>query len=83
METHTRTENGFEERFRIRSYTKSELACAYMPHCNPRTAINILRRWFETNKPMMAELYATGYTLHTKCLTPAQVAIVVKHLGEP
>ena len=45
-----------ENDFRIRTYTKRELACLYCPNTTARCAIRTLTRWIKRN----SELYASG-----------------------
>ena len=71
------------EDFKIRSYTKKELALMYFPDSNPRTAANHLRAWIYRCKPLLEQLEAAGYKRISKMFTPRQVRLIVEHLGEP
>ena len=62
---------------------KSELAQLYLPKLAPHSALNRLMQWVQINRPLMAELETTGYKPQQKLLTPLQVAIIIKYLGEP
>ena len=50
-----------ENDFRIRTYTKRELACLYCPNTTARCAIRTLTRWIKRNSELYAELLLTGY----------------------
>ena len=54
-----------ENDFRIRTYTKRELACLYCPNTTARCAIRTLTRWIKRNNELYAELLLTGY--HARC----------------
>ena len=69
--------------FKIRAYSKKELAFCYFPTSTHDTAVHHLNAWLKRCAPLMAELEATGYNKHTKCFTPLQVRLIVKHLGDP
>ena len=44
------------EDFKIRMYTKKELALMYFPESQPRTAVNHLMVWIRRCRPLWAEL---------------------------
>ena len=70
--------------FRIRPYTKRELATLYFPMtANPETAVANLRNLMRRNETLMQELAETGYSARDKTFTPLQVGIIVRFLGEP
>ena len=46
-------------------------------------ATNHLMRWVHGCPPLMEELEAVGYCRSQKWLTARQVALIVRHLGEP
>ena len=56
-----------ENDFRIRTYTKKELACLYCPNATARCAIRTLTRWIKRNRELYAELLLTGYN-ENRCL---------------
>lgn len=73
-----------ERAFRIRPYSKSELARKYFPETiRTKTAVANLRNLMMRNDMMMRELTAAGYRSHNRMLTPLQVGIMVYYLGEP
>lgn len=70
--------------FRIRPYTKRELAQLYFPNTlNGETAVANLRHLMARNETMMEELAAAGYSARSRVFTPRQVGILVRYLGEP
>ena len=72
------------ETFRIRPYSKRELAKLYFPDtANLDSAVSNLRLWMRRNNEIMEKLHATGYRTHCKIFTPKQVRILVDILGEP
>lgn len=62
---------------------KCELAMAYAPDIDPKSAVNRLSAWMRHNPDLMAELAATHYNNRQKMLTARQVALVYQYLGEP
>ena len=71
------------ETFKIRPYTKKELALQYFPDSQPRTAVNHLMAWIARCPELVDELAHTGYVTNAKSFTPRQVGLIVKHLGAP
>ena len=70
--------------FRVRPYSKRELAKMYFPDtAQAETAVANLRNLMRRNNEMMCELAAAGYRPRDKVFTPRQVAIIVRFLGEP
>ena len=63
--------------------TKKQLALAYAPDLSVGGAINRLRHWLHHNAALMDELRQTHYRETQHLLTARQVAIIMKHLGEP
>lgn len=72
-----------ENDFRIRTYTKKELACLYCPNATARCAIRTLTRWIKRNRELYAELLLTGYHVRVRTFMPRQVGIIVHYLDEP
>lgn len=64
-------------------FTKGELAQAYLPGIDPRSAVNRLMAWVKRNAELMQDLQATGYYATQKYFSPRQVEILVAYLGEP
>ena len=71
------------DEFKIRTYTKKELALMYFPDSNPRTAVNHLMSWIRRCPPLWRQFQATGYSATSKTFTPRQVRAIVEELGEP
>lgn len=70
--------------FRIRPYSKRELAKLYFPEtANTDSAVANLRHWLNRNAEVMEKLRATGYRTYSKMFTPKQVRILVETFGEP
>ena len=69
--------------FRIRSYSKKELALLYFPDSTPRVAVNHLMAMIRRNDMLWDELQATGYKTACKVFTPRQVQAVFEWLGAP
>ena len=65
---------------RIQTYSKSQLATLYLPHIQPASA---RRSWITQNTALQAALAQTGYSEKAILLTPAQVGLFFKFLGEP
>lgn len=73
-----------ETTFRIRPYSKRELARLYFPEtANIDSAVSNLRLWIRRNSEVMEKLHAAGYRTHNKIFTPKQVRIMVETFGEP
>ena len=72
-----------EELFKIRCYTKGELASLYTPWVNRKSAVRNLRRWIIRNKDLSVALDALGYRPADRILSAAQVRVIVGYLGEP
>ena len=71
------------EDFKIRMYTKKELALMYFPESYPRTAVNHLMTWIRLCTPLWDELLKMGYCKTSKSFSPKQVKAIVEYLGEP
>lgn len=71
------------EDFKIRTYTKKELALMYFPESYPRTAVNHLMVWIRRCDPLWEELLKMGYRKTSKSFSPKQVKAIIDYLGEP
>ena len=69
--------------FKIKAYTKKELALRYFPDSMPRTAVNHLMAWIRRCPSLWQELAATGYEPPCKAFTPRQVKVITEYLGDP
>lgn len=73
-----------ETTFRIRPYSKRELAKLYFPEtANAESAVANLRNLMNRNPELKDELVEVRYKAHDKVFTPKQVSIIVRYLGEP
>ena len=75
--------NNSKSRTRIQAYSKSQLAGLYLPHIQSASARRTLRSWIAKNTALQAALAQTGYSEKAILLTPAQVRLFFKFLGEP
>lgn len=67
----------------MKSYSVKELALAYFPDKAPKFATTQLRTWIVNDPNLVEALAAAGHSKGQKVLTPMQVSIMVKALGEP
>lgn len=72
-----------EESFKVRAYSKAELATLYNPQECLTVALQTLSRWIRTNPTLMEELKNMNYNKYRRGFTPKEVAMIVKYLGEP
>jgi len=72
-----------QERTPVRTYAKHELAHLYNPQSPYSTAMDLFRKWINNNPDLRRELDATYPTPKAKYLSPRQVEIIFKYLGEP
>ncbi len=72
-----------EKEFRIKTYTKKELALMYFPESLPQQAVKHLMSWVKKCKPLWLLLQESGYRPSSKSFTPRQVKDIAEHLGEP
>lgn len=72
-----------ENEWRIRPYSKSELAQAYAPDISTGAALNRLAQWIRLNNPLSEALAQTGYRSKQRLFTSRQVALIFEFLGEP
>ena len=71
------------ETFKIRSYSKKELALRFFPDSTPRVAVNHLMALIRRNDMLSDELLSTGYKTTNKVFTPRQVQAIVDWIGAP
>ncbi|WP_321517325.1 DUF4248 domain-containing protein [uncultured Bacteroides sp.] len=72
-----------EEEFKIKAYTKVELARLYNPEMAVSGALRTLARWISGNSRLMEELSRLEYNHRNRSFTPRQVKVIVDYLGEP
>jgi len=73
----------FEEEFKIKAYTKVELASLYNPEMVVSGALRTLARWISGNSRLIEELSRLEYNHRNRSFTPRQVKVIVDYLGEP
>lgn len=72
------------DNFKIRSYTKKELALLYFPTAStPHAAVNHLIAWTKRCVGLYESLTEIGYQKNAKYFTPREVRLIVEYLGEP
>lgn len=69
--------------FIIRAYDKAELAELYSPGRTAAAALQTLYRWMRRNMLLQEELNEAGYNKFRHSFLKHEVAIIVRHLGEP
>lgn len=73
-----------ETGFRIRAYSKRELAALYFPETvDPNVAVGNLRYLFHRNHELEKTLAEAHYHPRDRIFTPLQVKAIVEFLGEP
>lgn len=74
----------FEEpKFKVREYTKLELALLYFPMLGMDSAVKKLNRWVKTNTLLVAALEGVGWQRRRHSYLPREVALIVHYLGTP
>ena len=63
--------------------SKKELSFLYAPELTERGARKRLSAWLQYNPKLIRALERTGYKKQQRLLTPRQVEIVYRYLGEP
>ncbi len=72
-----------DDKFKIKSYGYGELAQMYFPTIAKQSATVQFRRWIRINNKLLDELNLAGFKRYQKMLTPKQVEIIIRHIGEP
>jgi hypothetical protein len=72
-----------DETFKVRAYGYGELAQLYFPNISKQSATVQFRRWIIVNDKLQEALLDSGFKKFQKLLTPKQVAIITKFIGEP
>ena len=67
----------------IRAYDKAEQAELYSPGLTAAAALQTLYRWMRRNMLLQEELNEAGYNKFRHSFLKHEVAIIVRHLGEP
>ncbi|MGM9778884.1 MAG: DUF4248 domain-containing protein [Prevotella sp.] len=68
--------------FKIKNYTKKELALMFFPD-KPRAAVRHLMSWIKRNKAINDYLAANGHNQFSKYFTSLEVGVIIHNLGEP
>ena len=71
------------ESFKIRSYSKKELALLFFPDSTPETAVKHLMALIRRCDMLWDELQAMGYYSNRKTFTPREVKAIIDWLGAP
>ena len=71
------------ENFKIRSYSKQELAMLYFPDARPHVAVNRLTGWMRRCHALRDALTECHYNKHAKFFTPREVELIIHFIGEP
>ena len=69
--------------FKIKSYSKGELAQLYSPNLTENAARAKLMKWIDMQPALVEQLRALGFTRNSKVLTPLMVRYIVEAIGEP
>lgn len=69
--------------FKIKNYTKKELALMFFPDSEPRAAVRHLMSWIKRNKAISDYLAANGHNQFSKYFTSLEVGVIIHNLGEP
>ena len=67
----------------MQALSLKELSQMYFPNSSPKSAGTQLLRWLKYNRKLWDELAEAGYTRGQRLLTPRQVELVFRYLGEP
>ena len=71
------------EQFKIRSYSKKELALKFFPDSTPETAVKHLMSLVRRNDMLWDELQSMGYNKRRKTFTPREIKAIFDWLGAP
>lgn len=72
-----------EDKFIVRAFGFGELAQLYFPSITKKSASAQLRKWIESDKFLQKELSQAGYRFSQRVLSPKQVEVLLKILGNP
>lgn len=72
-----------ETSFKVRSYSKVELAMLYNPEQCVTVALKTLSRWVQANPDLRKELENMNYNKYRRSFTPKEVHVIVRYLGAP
>lgn len=72
-----------EKAFQIHTYQFRELALQYFPTSTPNTASRAFRKMIDACRGLPEAMHEKGFRPKRRLLSPAIVATIVEHLGEP
>jgi len=67
----------------VKVYAKQELACMYLPHTSPRSAVKTLVSWIRHNDELCMRLRALHYNKYRHTFYAHEVALIFTYLGPP
>jgi hypothetical protein len=59
------------------------VAVSYFPSAYSCSSSRSLRRYIRSHPALLADMLAVEYDEHDSILTPAQIAVLIRHLGVP
>lgn len=77
------TLNNMVTEYRQKTYGWKELAILYAPGLTPHSASKRLTRWVVINEALFRDLIRSGWIKGSRVVSPLQVGIIMKYLGEP
>ena len=72
-----------DKEWRIRPYSKKELAQAYAPDISAGAALNRLAQWINLNTALRQALEEAGYRTCQRMFTSRQTELIFRYLGTP
>ena len=69
--------------WRVRPYSKKELALAYAPDISAGAALNRLAQWINHNPALRQALAEAGYRPSQRMFTSRQTELIFRYLGAP
>ena len=59
------------------------IACCYFPSVYACSSTRSLRRYICNHPALLTDLLAVEYDEHDNMLNPAQIAVIIRHMGMP
>lgn len=72
-----------ETEIKQKTYGWQELAILYAPGLTPHSASKRLTHWVIINEGLFRELIRSGWKKGNRIVSPLQVGLIMKYLGEP
>ncbi|HJD76345.1 MAG TPA: DUF4248 domain-containing protein [Bacteroides reticulotermitis] len=72
-----------DEEFKIRVYSKVELAQLYSPYLTPEGALRKLQKWIRRNPSLSRELYRGPEGKNEQAFSKRQVELLTRYLDTP